>query len=47
MLLVSYEEIDFSLISDQEIYLVEFKLNNLPCICLGVLTHLEIYENCP
>jgi len=37
---------DFSLISDLEIHLVEFKLNNRPRKSLGFLTPLEVYENC-
>jgi IS30 family transposase len=37
---------DFSLISDQEIHLIEYKLNNRPRKSLGFLTPLEVYENC-
>jgi len=37
---------DFSLISDQEIRLIEKRLNNRPRKSLGFLTPLEVYKNC-
>jgi len=37
---------DFSLISDQEIKLIEKRLNNRPRKTLGFLTPLEAYKNC-
>ncbi|HRZ27859.1 MAG TPA: IS30 family transposase [Spirochaetota bacterium] len=37
---------DFSLISSQEIYQIEKRLNNRPRKTLGFLTPLEVYKNC-